>query len=66
MGVEDLDDRRSYVGTTLVYADRWGPREFWRAGQQVSCVCDPAAGIRCTYHAKAERDCGDASRPTGP
>ncbi|MGH3188206.1 MAG: hypothetical protein ACRDOL_13230 [Streptosporangiaceae bacterium] len=55
MDIEDLDDRRSYVGTTLVYSDRWGPREFWRAGQQVGCVCDPAAGIKCKYHAEADR-----------
>ncbi len=66
MGAEDdLDDRRSYVGSTLVYSDRWGPREFWRTGQQVSCVCDPAAGIQCTYHAEAERDRVEASSPGG-
>jgi hypothetical protein len=61
MGIEDLDYRRSYVGATLVYSDRWGPREFWRAG----CVCDPAAGIQCTFHAAAEPDRTEACLPGG-
>jgi hypothetical protein len=45
-----MDDRRAYVATTLVYSDRYGPREFWRGGQQVSCICDPEHGITCAYH----------------
>jgi hypothetical protein len=47
-----LDDRGSYVGTTLVYPDRYGPSEFWRRGVQVPCICDEAAGIACTYHGR--------------
>ena len=53
--IEDLDNRRSYVGTTLVYSDRWGPREFWRHGQQVGCICDPGAGIECKFHGDRRR-----------
>jgi hypothetical protein len=47
---DSLDDRRDYVGTTLVYSNRYGPSEFWRHGVQVPCICDEAAGITCTYH----------------
>jgi hypothetical protein len=49
-----MDDRRAYVATTLVYSDRYGPREFWRAGQQVSCICDPDHGITCAYHGRQQ------------
>jgi hypothetical protein len=49
--LDSLDDRRRYVGTTLVYSDRYGPREFWRRGVQVDCICDPEAGVTCTDHA---------------
>jgi hypothetical protein len=68
MGTEDLDDRRSYVGTTLVYSGRYGPREFWQRGQQVGCVCDPDAGIECKYHAdrRLSRQRKGRARGSGP
>jgi hypothetical protein len=56
MSGHPMDDRRDCVHGTLVYSDRWGPREFWRGGQQVSCICDPDHGITCAYHGRqAER-----------
>jgi hypothetical protein len=54
--MEALDDRREYIGSTLVYSDCYGPKEFWRAGRQVSCLCDPDSGLVCAYH-------GDRARP---
>lgn len=49
-GMEELDNRRSQVGDTLVYSDRYGPYEFWRGGVQVECICDPRTGMQCKYH----------------
>jgi hypothetical protein len=54
-GMEALDNRRSYVGRTLVYSDRHGPYQFWRAGVQVPCVCDPGHLV-CAYHAPGDFD----------
>jgi hypothetical protein len=54
--MDDLDDRRSYVGTTLVYSNRYGPSEFWQNGRQVGCVCDPDAGLTCAYHGRMQED----------
>jgi hypothetical protein len=48
--MEELDNRREYVGTTLVYSDRWGPKEFWRGGTEVSCICNPSMGLLYKCH----------------
>ncbi len=58
-----MDDRQEYVATTLVYSDRYGPREFWRGGVQVSCICDPEHGIKCAYHGRMEEEREQASKP---
>ena len=47
-----MDDRREYVATTLVYSGRYGPREFWRGGVQVACICDPDHEITCACHGR--------------
>lgn len=39
--MEALDNRRRYVGNTLVLSDRHGPWRFMRGGVEVPCVCDP-------------------------
>jgi len=49
-----MDGRREYRDGTLVYSDRFGPREFWRGGQQLSCLCDAARGMTCAYHGRAQ------------
>jgi len=54
MSDHPVDDRREYRHGTLVYSDRYGPREFWRGGQQVGCVCDPGRGITCAYHERLQ------------
>jgi hypothetical protein len=53
-GMEALDDRREYVGRTLVNSDRHGPYQFWRGGAEVGCVCDPDSGPVCAFHSHQE------------
>lgn len=54
MSNHPMDDRREYRHGTLVYSDRYGPREFWRGGEQVGCICDPGRGITCAYHGRLQ------------
>jgi hypothetical protein len=68
-GMEALDDRREYVGRTLVNSDRHGPYQFWRGGAEVGCVCDLDSGLVCRYHAarltEAERAAYDEINEAG-
>jgi hypothetical protein len=68
--MEALDDRREYVGRTLVNSDRHGPYQFWRVGAEVGCVCDPDSGLACKYHAarltEAERAAYGEVNTAGP
>jgi hypothetical protein len=59
-----MDDRREYRHGTLIYSDRYGPRELWRGGVQVSCVCDPAHGLTCAYHGRQQEQAPPARKPS--